>query len=88
MNERLKSNANQNFRVDIQGDFFNWHPALFAKCWPVSNQFKKKHFSPRLAPPMIEKRPSVWQIECDSNTLFQFRGVSVQANLGGASLGL
>ena len=22
---------------EIQGDFFNWPPPEFAKCWPVSN---------------------------------------------------
>ena len=25
----------------IQGDFFNWPPPEFAKCWPVSNWFQK-----------------------------------------------
>ena len=23
--------------VILQGDFFNWPPPEFAKCWPVSN---------------------------------------------------
>ena len=23
--------------LSIQGDFFNWPPPEFAKCWPVSN---------------------------------------------------
>ena len=27
---------------NIQGVFFNWASPEFAKCWPVSNQFKKK----------------------------------------------
>ena len=25
----------------LQGDFFNWPPPEFAKCWPVSNWFQK-----------------------------------------------
>ena len=25
----------------IQGDFFNWPPLEFAKCWPGSNRFRK-----------------------------------------------
>ena len=25
----------------IQGDFFNWPPPEFAKCWPVRNRFRK-----------------------------------------------
>ena len=27
---------------EIQGDFFNWFPPEFAKCWLVSKRFKKK----------------------------------------------
>ena len=30
------------FHLYIQGDFFNWASPEFAKCWPVSNWFKKK----------------------------------------------
>ena len=47
----------------LQGVFFNWAHPEFAKCRPVSNRFKKKRQSPRLAPPLIGKRSTpVWTI--------------------------
>ena len=49
------------------GCFFNWASPEFAKCWPVSNWFKKKRQSPWLAP-LIGKRLSVWRSEYDCNT--------------------
>ena len=45
-------NRNMNMKMKIQGDFFNWPPLEFAKCWPVSNRFRKNVKSPRLAPPL------------------------------------
>ena len=45
----------------------------------------KKRQSPRLAPPTIGKRLSVWPSEYDSNTKKIMGGGPVQANLGGAS---
>ena len=51
------------------GFFFNWASPEFAKCWPVSIKLiSKKRQSPRLAPPLIGKRLSVWGSEYDSST--------------------
>ena len=35
----------------IQGGFFNWPPLEFAKCWPVSNRFRKNVRVPDWPPP-------------------------------------
>ena len=56
------------------GCFFNWASPEFAKCWPVSNWFQKNVKSPRLAPPLIGKRLSVWRSEYDSNMIPNFGG--------------
>ena len=53
--------------VIIQGDFFNWDSPEFAKCWSVSNWFKKTLES-HTGPPMIKKRLSNWWSVYDSNT--------------------
>ena len=39
----------------IQGDFFNWASLEFAKCWPVSIQYKKNDRVPDWPPLIIEK---------------------------------
>ena len=52
----------------IQGDFFNWPPPEFAKCWPVSNWFQKDVRVPDWPPLMIKIRLSVWRSEYDYNT--------------------
>ena len=44
--------GNEDLQFELQGVFFNWASPEFAKCWLVSNWFKKKkRQSPRLAPP-------------------------------------
>ena len=51
------------------GCFFNCPPPEFAKCWLVSNRFRKNVKSPRLAPPPYDrKNPSVWGPQCDHHT--------------------
>ena len=35
----------------LQGVFFNWASPEFAKCWPVSNRFKKKTLESQTGPP-------------------------------------
>ena len=54
--------------IMIQGDFFNWPPPEFAKCWPVRNQFRKNLRVPDWPPSMIRKSLSVWGPQCDSHT--------------------
>ena len=42
--------------------FFNWASPEFAKCWLVSNWFKKKNVRvPDWPPPLIGKRLCVWR---------------------------
>ena len=52
----------------VQSVSFNWASPKFAKCWPVSNWFKKNVRVPDWPPLMIGKRLSVWRSEYDSNT--------------------
>ena len=40
---------------NLQGGFFNWPPPEFAKCWPVSNWFKKNVRVPDFPPPCDRK---------------------------------
>ena len=48
--------------------FFNWPPRELAKCWPVSNRFRKNVWVPDWPPPMIVKNLSVWGPQCDPHT--------------------
>ena len=49
--------------------FFNWPPRELAKCWPVSNRFRKNVRVPDCPPPpMIVKNLSVWGPQCDPHT--------------------
>ena len=47
------------------GCFFNCPPPEFAKCWLVSNSFKKKRLD---CPPPPMKSLSVWGPQCDSHS--------------------
>ena len=48
----------RNLRSFATGCFFNWPPLEFAKCWAVSNRFRKTLES-QTGPPMIEKSLNV-----------------------------
>ena len=61
-------NLLQIFHSNVQGGFFNWPPLEFAKCWPVSNRFRKNVRVPDRPPPMIVKNLSVWGPQCDLHT--------------------
>ena len=44
-------------KLNVQGDFFNWPPPEFAKCWPVRNRFRKNLRVPDW-PPLYDQKKS------------------------------
>ena len=63
----------------IQGDFFNWPPPEFAKCWPVRNRFRKNLRVPDW-PPLYDQKKS----KCLRTPMW----FSYLQDLGGASRGI
>ena len=80
---RVCLTLNFSMRSIVQGVLFNWASLEFAKCWSVSNRFRKNVRVPDCPPPHDRKKSKCLE---DLNVILiltRFRGGAVEAFFGG-----